>query len=244
MIRVACIGDSITWGLRRISLMLLCLLVLSCGTAKRAAQTGKATLADSLWTYSQTHPDGFTLEVSSWTVPSTGIAVAYETTQNSHDKTGLDYVITHAQSHEGYVGGWYNSADSLYYFDSVRLFPEDSLSAAVNFGKANHQEAIYKISSGEEIRLIEDVEYVSKTNLIIMYDKEIGKEHLLQAVKEYGAELLYGYSIIPGIAIKIPEGTDIQKAIAFFADVKGVTAVERDHIYHLIDPVKPKLEIM
>lgn len=179
MIRVACIGDSITWGLRRISLMLLCLLVLSCGTAKRAAQTGKATLADS-----------------------------------------------------------------LYYFDSVRLFPEDSLSAAVNFGKANHQEAIYKLSSGEEIRLIEDVEYVSKTNLIIMYDKEIGKGHLLQAVKEYGAELLYGYSIIPGIAIKIPEGTDIQKAIAFFADVKGVTAVERDYIHHLIDPVKPKLEIM
>ena len=48
-------------------------------------------------------------------------------------------------------------ADSLYYFDSVRLFPEDSLSAAVNFGKANHQEAVYRLSSGEEIRLVEDV---------------------------------------------------------------------------------------
>lgn len=230
--------------LRRISLFLVCLLSLSCGTARHAAQKTPATLADSLWTFSQTHPDGFTLDVSSWTEPSTGIAVAYETTQSSHNKTGLDYVIAHAQSHEGYIGGWYNSADSLYYFDSVRLFPEDSLSAAINFGKANHQDAIYKLSSGEEIRLIEDVEFVSKTNLIIMYDSEIGKEYLLKAVKEYGAELLYDYSIIPGIAIKIPEGTDILKAIAFFADVKGVTAVERDHIYHLDDPVKPELEVL
>lgn len=221
-----------------------CLITLSCGTVRHSTVATDATLADSLWTFSQTHPDGFTLDVSSWTVPSTGIAVAYEATQSSHDKAGLDNVITHAQSHEGYIGGWYNSADSLYYFDSVRIFPEDSLSAAINFGKANHQEAIYKLSTGEEIRLIEDVEYVSKTNLIIMYDKEIGKEYLLQAVKEYGAELLYDYSIIPGIAIKIPEGADIQKAIAFFADVKGVTAVERDHIYHLIEPVKPKLEVM
>ena len=229
---------------RHLHLIWLCLITLSCGTVRPSTGATDATLADSLWTFSQTHPDGFTLDVSSWTVPSTGIAVAYETTQSSHDKTGINNVITHAQSHEGYIGGWYNSADSLYYFDSVRIFPEDSLSAAINFGKANHQEAIYKLSTGEEIRLIEDVEYVSKTNLIIMYDKEIGKEYLLQAVKEYGAELLYDYSIIPGIAIKIPEGADIQKAIAFFADVKGVTAVERDHIYHLIEPVKPKLEVM
>ena len=28
-----------------------------------------------------------------------------------------------------------------------------------------------------------------------------------------------------------------------FANVKGVTAVERDHIYHLTDPVKPRLEV-
>lgn len=229
---------------RHLLLIWLCLISLSCGTVRHSTVATDATLADSLWTFSQTHPDGFTLDVSSWTVPSTGIAVAYEATQSSHDKAGLDNVITHAQSHEGYIGGWYNSADSLYYFDSVRIFPEDSLSAAINFGKANHQEAIYKLSTGEEIRLIEDVEYVSKTNLIIMYNKEIGKEYLLQAVKEYGAELLYDYSIIPGIAIKIPEGADIQKAIAFFADVKGVTAVERDHIYHLIEPVKPKLEVM
>ncbi len=41
-------------------------------------------------------------------------------------------------------------------FDSVRLFPEDSLESAVNFGKANSQKAIYRLSSGEEILLEED----------------------------------------------------------------------------------------
>ena len=37
---------------------------------------------------------------------------------------------------------------------------------------------------------------------------------------------------------------NILEAIAYFNQVKGVTAVERDHIYHLNDPVRPKLEVM
>ncbi|MBP5676210.1 MAG: hypothetical protein J6W94_04270 [Bacteroidales bacterium] len=77
-----------------------------------------------------------------------------------------------------------------------------------------------------------------------MYDTEVGKEPLIAAVKEYGAEIKYDYNIIPGIAIKIPDGKDIHDAIAYFKKVKGVTSVERDHIYHLIDPVKPRLEVM
>ena len=153
---------------------MLCLIAFSCGTVRHASNNTDATLSDSLWTYGQTHPDGFT----------------------------------------------------------------------INFGKANHQEAVYKLSTGQEIRLIEDVEFVSPTNLIIMYDAEVGKEALMQAVKDYGAELLYDYSIIPGIAIKIPEGKHILEAIDYFNQVQGVTAVERDHIYHLTDPVKPKLEVM
>lgn len=184
------------------------------------------------------------MDINAWKEPKEGITVAYEATQNRHDRADLDEVVSHAKSHEGYVGGWLNPEDGLYYFDSVRLFPEDSLEAAVNFGKANHQDAVYKLSTGQEIRLIEDDEFVSPTNLIIMYDVEVGKEALLQAVKDYGAELLYDYSLIPGIAIKIPEGRHILEAIGYFNQVKGVTAVERDHIYHLIDPVKPKLEVM
>ena len=222
-------------NLRIISLAFLCAAALSCGTAR---------LADRVWSYRETHPEGFTLEINTWKEPQEGISVAYESTQNHHDRADLRRVVRHARSHSGYVGGWRNAEDSLYYFDSVRLFPEDSLEAAISFGKANHQDAVYRLSTGQEIRLVEDDESVSQTNLIIMYDADIGKETLLQAVKDYGAELLYDYRIISGIAIKIPEGKHILEAIAYFSKVKGVTTVERDHIYHLIDPVKPKLEVM
>lgn len=139
-------------------LVLTFLIILSCGTARHttsSGQTAYATLADSIWSFSQTHPDGFTLHLATWSEPSAGFSVAYEATQNRHNKEGLDYVIGHAQSHEGYVGGWLDSADSLYYFDSVRVFPEDSLSAAIVFGKENHQIAIYRLSTGEEIRLLD-----------------------------------------------------------------------------------------
>ena len=96
----------------------------------------------------------------------------------------------------------------------------------------------------EHSSIEDNPEFVSMTNLIISYDTEIGKEPLLAAIKEYKAEILYDYSIITAIAIKIPEGTDIHDAIDYFRKVKGVTAVERDHIYHLTDPVQPKLEVM
>ena len=96
----------------------------------------------------------------------------------------------------------------------------------------------------DPVPIEDNPEFVSMTNLIIMYDEEIGKEPLLAAIKEYKAEIIYDYSIIPGIAIKIPEGKHILEAIAYFNQVKGVTAVERDHIYHLIDPVRPNLEVM
>ena len=221
----------------------LCLIALSCGTVRHASNNSDVALADSLWTYGQTHPDGFTINISTWTEPTEGIAVAYEG-ESYTERSALEGVISHSRSHGGHVGGWRDPDGRQYYFESVRLFPEDSLSAAINFGKANHQDAVYRLSTGQEIYLIEDVEFVSPTNLIIMYDAEVGKEALMQAVKDYGAELLYDYSIIPGIAIKIPEGKHILEAIDYFNQVQGVTAVERDHIYHLADPVKPKLEVM
>lgn len=230
--------------LHYITLALLCLLAISCGTSRQSSTGISESTADKVWAISQSRPDGFTLNINTWEEPAEGISVAYEHTQNHHDRADLDKVILHSQSHEGYVGGWFNSEDGLYYFDSVRLFPEDSLSAAINFGKANHQDAVYRLSTGQEIRLIEDEEFVSPTNLIIMYDAEVGKDALLKAVKEYGAELLYDYSLITGIAIKIPDGKHILEAIEYFNKIKGVTAVERDHIYHLIDPVKPRLETM
>jgi hypothetical protein len=141
---------------RLISLLLVLIFttILSCGTLRQdCLVSADTTLADSLWTYSLAHPEGFTLHLATWIQPQEGIVVAYEATQHCHDRKGLDFVITHAQSHEGYVGGWLELTDSLFYFDSVRVFPEDSLSAAISFGKENHQLAIYKLSTDEEIPL-------------------------------------------------------------------------------------------
>ena len=84
----------------------------------------------------------------------------------------------------------------------------------------------------------------SPNTLIIIYDTEVGKEPLLAAIKEYQAEIIYDYSIIPGMAIRLPDGANIHVAIAWFKKVEGVVSVERDQIIRLTDPVKPRLEVM
>ena len=88
-----------------------------------------------------------------------------------------------------------------------------------------------------------DGEDSPKTHMM-MNDEAVGKEPLMKAIEAYGAEVKYDYSIIPGMAIRIPEGKDIRDAITFFRKVKGVTSVERDRITRLTDPVKPRLEVM
>lgn len=75
-------------------------------------------------------------------------------------------------------------------------------------------------------------------NLIIYYNRDIGKDFLLEAVKNYGAQLIHDYNALGGISIKIPEDKSIQEAIIYFKKVKGVTSVHRDEIIKLDDPVK------
>lgn len=82
----------------------------------------------------------------------------------------------------------------------------------------------------------------SPSVLIVMYDQETGKEPLLKAVKDYKAEIIYDYSFIPGMAIKKPDNKSLEETMQYFKKVKGVVSVEYDHVYHLTDPVKPKLE--
>lgn len=78
---------------------------------------------------------------------------------------------------------------------------------------------------------------------LVMYDKEIGKEPLLKAIKEYGVEIVYDYNMINGMALKKPENKTLEETMKHFKQVKGVTNVEYDHIIRLTDPVKPRLEI-
>lgn len=85
------------------------------------------------------------------------------------------------------------------------------------------------------------IEYAPST-LIIMVDAEVGKEPLRKAIEKYGATIIYDYSIIPGMAIRIPDDKTLEEAIVYFKKVRGVVSVERDRITRLTDPVRPKLE--
>ncbi len=128
-------------------------LLTACFNGRLVTATHVENMANQVWTYSMTHPDGFTLDLRSLTEPTEGISVAYAATQGCHSRETLDYVVTHAMKHNGFVGGWLDTSDSLYYFDSTRIFPEDSLAAAKKFGIENGQIAIFIISEGKEIRL-------------------------------------------------------------------------------------------
>ena len=132
----------------------------ACGpTARTARQESAASAsvagaaAEWVWAYSQSHPDGFTVDIRGRKEPSEGISVAYAATQNRHSKEDLGDVVSHALAHDGYVGGWWNSEDSLYYFDSVRIIPESEPGEAVSFALENEQLAFYVLSTGEEVRI-------------------------------------------------------------------------------------------
>jgi len=150
-----------TTKIKQTFLALLLLTLVACESTRQVTNptptwtttVTDVTMADSLWVFSQTHPDGFTLNISTWSMPTEGIAVSYAATQDRHDRADLEFVVSHARSHEGYIGGWLDTETGRYYFDSVRLFPEDSLTEACQFGKENAQIAIYILSTGKEIRL-------------------------------------------------------------------------------------------
>ena len=147
--------------LERIKTWFLIAVLTICGTASFAScssnednateQSNITTIADKVWAFSQTHPDGFTLDIRTMTEPTEGIAVSYAAAQNSHSRDQLDKVISHALQHEGYVGGWYNSEDGLYYFDSTKLFPENDLKGAIQFGKENGQHSVFILSTYTDI---------------------------------------------------------------------------------------------
>ena len=67
-------------------------------------------------------------------------------------------------------------------------------------------------------------------NLIIFYDGQTGPAPLMQAVKDYGATLIYEYRTFRGIVIRPPQNVPLHDAAAHFEQVKGVLAVNQDQI--------------
>ena len=78
---------------------------------------------------------------------------------------------------------------------------------------------------------------------LVMYDAKVGKEPLQKAIKTYKCEVIYDYNIINGMALKKPEGKSLDETMQYFKEVEGVLTVEYDRINHLIEPVKPRLEL-
>ena len=110
-----------------------------------------STIADMVWAFCQANPGGFTLDIRTMTVPTEGIAVSYAATLNSHSRDQLHKVVSHALQHDGYVGGWFNSEDGFYYFDSTKLFPENDLKGAIQFGKENGQSSVFILSTSTDL---------------------------------------------------------------------------------------------
>ena len=134
------------------TVILLALFLLLPITGHAQPPISDKDLVNVIWAMGQMYPQGFTLDINTLQQPTKGIAVSYLATQNSFDKKDIPAVIKHARAHNGMIGGWYNSENGKYYFDSSRLFPEDSLAAALAFARANEQNTVYDIGKGIEIK--------------------------------------------------------------------------------------------
>ena len=217
---------------KRLKTWFLIAVLSICGTASFAScasNDGNATeqseitaIADKVWAFSQTHPDGFTINIRTMTEPTEGIAVSYAATQNSYScvplvaselsssvRDQLDKVVSHALQHEGYVGGWYNGEDGLYYFDSIKLFPENDLKGAIQFGKENGQYSVFILSTYTEIPINGKVAEILDRGTILF--GTTGDYRPLSFCEPDGTYWGFGIEVAKEIAKRIGVGVEFKK---------------------------------
>lgn len=148
-------GENMRKFFQLLAIAAIALNLQCCGSdsSSSSSENPNSELVEKVWDFSKENPEGFTINICNWEIPDKGIAVSYAATQNSFDKEALEKVIDHSLAHDCYVGGWLNPEDSHYYYDSVKLFAEDSLEAALAFGKSNDQTSIYILSKDSTIYL-------------------------------------------------------------------------------------------
>lgn len=69
--------------------------------------------------------------------------------------------------------------------------------------------------------------------LIIYVDSAVGKEPLKKAIKEMGAQVIYDYSNLSAMAIRLPKGMTNAQGTKRLQAVKGVLSVQQDRVMHL-----------
>ena len=83
-----------------LTLTVAILSLTSCSHNNDSENNKVKSISEKVWTFSQAHPDGFTLNIRTMTEPTEGIAVSYAATQNSHSRESLDKVVRHALEHD------------------------------------------------------------------------------------------------------------------------------------------------
>ena len=137
-----------SWFLASLLIIYSTTCLASCTSSNDSTEEAQlSALVEQIWTLSQNRPDGFTLDLRTMTEPTEGISAAYAETMNSCSRKQLAEVVRHAMHHDSHIGGWLDTRDNTYYFDSIRLFPESSLKEAIQFGQENDQYSIYILSS-------------------------------------------------------------------------------------------------
>lgn len=113
----------------------------------------KSNLFFAICAIASANASGFTVNAATLEPVAAGYAVAVEDTQNSFGVVGAyrvaEYVCEHSEINA--VGGWYDSESGKYYLDATVIFSD--LESAKAFARANHQLAIFNLSTFEEIRL-------------------------------------------------------------------------------------------
>ena len=168
-----------------------------------------STIADIVWAFCQTHPDGFTLDIRTMRVPTEGIAVSYAATQNSHSRDRLHKVISHALQHDGYVGGWFNSEDGFYYFDSTKLFPENDLKGAIQFGKENGQSTVFILSTSTDMPIYGKVAAIVDRGTILF--GTTGDYRPLSFCEPDGTYWGFGIEVAKEIALRLGVAPEFRK---------------------------------
>lgn len=97
------------------------------------------------------NPYGFTFSIKSKRFVKHGFCVAYKETQNCFGHSGLKKAFEHAVQHDKVIGGWLNTENNSYYFDSVKIFKNKS--EALKFAIENKQIAVFDLTNLTEIIL-------------------------------------------------------------------------------------------
>ena len=71
------------------------------------------------------------------------------------------------------------------------------------------------------------------TNVLIIFFEQGKGDAVAAAVKQYGAEVVYRYQMMNGMAIRVPAGKNVDAAMAHFERVRGVLQVQRDQVMQL-----------